>query len=403
MEGDTLSNLRLSGYGTISYTLDDHDDIAPMRDIRQMPQNPFKTNSTWRLDSRLAIQADYRFSPEVEFVIQGALRDRYKPSTKDLLESCYLGLSPAPTIDVRVGRIGYDAFLMSDIRNAGYTYLWVRPPIEFYGWIPIFHINGIDAAYNFYQEDAQWRIKVQRGESGFPIQMGTDTYDFNGEDLWSVTLLRQDGPFRLKAGYSQFTSKNEVRLFKSLHQGLEAVAEATSQAFPDISAEALSLRNDIYFGGNKVTYMTVGAAYDDGTWIAQSEIGRSTATGDVLPNGDMAYFSMGYRIQDFTPYFTFSTIEPGSDLHKPASDWNAIGQGPFQSQAIRLINSTRMKQYTNTIGVRWDFSNQLAVKVQLDNTHIYPFGYGLWIRREGESPVSPSDIRLLSFSLDFVF
>ena len=66
-------------------------------------------------------------------------------------------------LDFRVGRINFDAFLMSDHRHVGYAYPWVRPPSEFYAWIPIFSMDGIDAAYNFQSKDARWRIKAQAG------------------------------------------------------------------------------------------------------------------------------------------------------------------------------------------------------------------------------------------------
>ncbi len=401
-----VSKLRLSGYGTISHTFDDRKDMTPIRDISKSSTsiNDYDTNSTWRMDSRLGLQADYQFSPKVEFLIQGVLKDRADPTFTNSIELAYIGLKPFNRFNVRAGRIGYDAFLMSDIRDTGYAYLWARPPIEFYNMVAIFAINGADVTYDIEQGNVQWRIKAQGGESHFGIDMDNYTNDFEAGNLCTLTLTRQSGPLKIKAGYSQFTSVNEAtKTLGPLHRGLEAVAAiADNLSFPDIKAEALSLRNNISFKDNDVSYMTLGASYDNGTLIAQAEIGRSAAYGYFMPNAEMGYLSLGYRIGDFTPYGTFSSIDPNSDVNKPVSDWSAIESESFHSQSIGISNSTRAEQYTYSLGLRWDFNNQAALKLQWDNTHIRTYGYSMWLW-EGETFAHESKANLYTLSMEFVF
>lgn len=399
---DKISNTRLSGYGTIGYTFNNSSDISPRRDFGQDPDKLFKNNGTWKLHSSLGLQADCRLSEKMELVIQGVFKDRFDPDILDTIESVYAGFRPLPQTDIRVGRLGYDAFLMSDIRNTGYAYLWVSPPSEFYSWLPIFSVDGVDAAYTIDQGDVYWRIKAQAGRSSLEMPMETSVYDFETEDLWTLSLSRQSGPLRIKAIYSQCTPLNEAGRFNTLHAGLEAVAAATALPFPDINSEALALRKNLYFKDNKVSYIAIGAAYDDGSWVAQAEVAHSTAKADVLPNGNMAYMSIGYRLGDFIPYFLFSTINPGGDRYKATSDWNLIGQEEFHSQALATLNITRIEQYTNSLGIRWDFNNQSALKLQWDNTHIKPSGYGLW-QRDFEILGSSNTVNLWSFSMEFVF
>ncbi|MBF0257312.1 MAG: hypothetical protein HQK62_00500, partial [Desulfamplus sp.] len=109
-----------------------------------------------------------------------------------------------------------------------------------------------------------------------------------------------------------------------------------------------------------------------------------------------------YLYRENTPYFTFSTINPGGDLHEPASDWSLIGQKDLQINSIRILNSTGMEQHTYSSGLRWDFHNQASLKFQWDNVHIHPFGYGLWWR---EDPLleRTSSVNLYSLSMEFVF
>lgn len=406
----SFSKLRLSGYGTISNTFDDRNDMAPMRDVSKnsININDYDKNSTWRLDSRLGLHADYQFSQNFEWIIQGVLRDHADTSFESSIELAYLGFKPLPLLNFRVGRIGYDAFLMSDIRNTGYAYMWVRPPIEFYALVPIFSVNGADAALSIGQGDVQWRIKAQGGKSNFAIDMDTNIHDFEVGNLWGLTIMRQSGPLQIKAGYSQCTSLNEFKKLELLHTGLEAIAEVSDNlSFPDIKKEALSLRNELTFANNDVSYITLGTTYDDGTFIAQAEIAKITTTKDFLPNGDMGYLSIGYRVANFTPYSTFSIIEPGTSPYQTVSNWNSLPSvfgdaESFHSLAIEVLNSTRAEQYTYSLGLRWDFNNQAALKLQWDNSHIQTYGYGLWLWH-GETFIHKSTINTYTLGMEFVF
>lgn len=394
-----ISPLRLSGFGTFGYAGSNRGDMAAIRDISQRPDDGSATRSSWKLDSRIAVQADYKLSPTAELVGQAVLRDHVSATPGNSIEAAYAAWHPKPQLDLRLGRLGYDAFLMSDTRNLGYAYSWVRPPVEFYGWIPIFSIDGVDAAYTVDTEDAHWRIKAQIGRSGFATPMGAQEYDFKTNRLWSLTLSRQSGPWRAKVGYSGFIIDSEAQPLAPLHAGLGAVAAA---GVPGISAEAGTLLRHLSFKGTRISYLTAGLAYDDGDWLVQGELGRSTATADVVPHGTMAYLGVGRRFGDWTPYLVASAVRPGNGVRTAASDWSAIGQGGLQNTALYVVNTTRMDQSTLSLGVRWDLHNQAALKLQWDRTSVRPSGYGLWfhdIALEGRS----THVDLLSLSLDFVF
>ncbi|SLM28820.1 conserved hypothetical protein [Desulfamplus magnetovallimortis] len=398
-----IPNFRLSGYGTLAFTVDDREDMASLRDFSQKPDDAFNDDWTWKLDSRIGLQADYRASDNITFVLQGVLRDQVELTPRSSIESAYVNVKPSPWIDLRLGRLGYDAFLMSDTRNVGYAYIWVRPPTEFYGWIPVFSVDGIDSAFTINKWDAQWRIKAQLGQSrdvAFP--MGDETYDFKTKYTYSFTLSRESGPFRIKAGYSQFIAKNEASPFAPLHAGLDAIAEETATFFPQISAEASDLRKNMSFKDIMVGYTTIGAAYDDGSWIAQAEFGHSSSTADALPLGDMAYLGVGHRFFDWTPYLLFSIVIPNNDKRMPVNDWSAIGQEDFYSQVLHFVNSTRLEQQTFSLGVRWDFHNKAALKIQWDTTRVEPWGYGLWWR-DSEILTRSSRINVGTIGVEFIF
>lgn len=397
--------LRLSGFGTLGYAWDNRSDLTPTRDISQLPKVDYRAGS-WKLDSRVGAQLEYGLTPLVDLVGQVVWRDHFKSDTDSSVELAYASIRPQPQLDIRVGRVNYDAFLMSDYRNVGYAYTWVRPPVEFYGWIPIFSVNGGDIAYNIHTDDflsdhVRWRIKAQAGRSGFaiPVAAGKDGgYDFNTDNLASLSVTRQSPTWRLKAAYSRFTIGSEVPVFAPLHQGLDMVAGA---AIPAVSSEAADLRNNLSFHGAKISYATLGAAYDDGVWIAQGELGYTTATAAVVPHGAMAYVSGGRRFGDWTPFVLLSASRPSSDLRVPANNWGALN-ATLRDKALDIMNTTRNEQSTVSVGTRWDFHHQAALKLQWDRTAIRPSGYGLW-NRDQSSPNPSRRVDLFTATLDFAF
>lgn len=389
--------LQLSGFGTLGYTSDNRSDMAPARDISYRPRNGSATGASWLPDSRLGVQLEYRASPTVDLVGQVVLRDHFKADFANSTELAYIAIKTLPDVDVRVGRINFDAFLMSDHRNVGYAYQWVRPPTAFYGWIPIFSVDGADAAYTIHRENARWRIKLQAANSRLSVPI-VNGYEFRANNLFAASVSRQSDFWRLKAAYSQFTVGSEVPAFAPLHQGLDAVAAA---AIPQVSAEAADLRKNLAFAGAKITYATLGAAYDDGVWLAQSELGRTTSTADVIPHARMAYVSIGRRIGDWTPNILLSTSRPINSVRSAASNWGAFN-ATLRDPALFTVNTTRIEQDTLSIGARWDFSRQAALKLQWERTVIKPSGYGLWWRDLAINSQT-SLVNQLSATVDFTF
>jgi len=389
--------LRISGFGTLGYAYDRRGDIAPARDIGQKPRNGPSTAPGWRLDSRLGVQLEYRLGQNVDLVGQFVARDHFKADADSATELAYAAFHPVPQLDVRIGRINYDAFLMSDHRNVGYAYTWVRPPAEFYSWIPIFSVNGGDIAYTFPGDDVRWRIKAQAGSARLSIPIG-DGYEFRARNLLGLSLTRGTATWQLKAAYSQFTVGSEVPAFAQLHQGLDTVAAA---AIAGVSDEAADLRHELTFKGARITYATLGGRYDDGTWLAQAEIGHTSSTSDVVPHGRMAYASIGRRFGNWTPYVGYGISRPGNKRRTAANDWGGLNT-TLRDPALFVVNTTRIDQDTLSLGTRWDFHRQAALKLQWDRTQIRPSGYGLWWRDLSIND-RHSRVDLISLTLDFTF
>jgi hypothetical protein len=394
--------LHLSGFGTLAHAWDDRDDLAPIRDITQRPEDGHQTGPTWLLDSRLGLQLAYRFSPAVEAVGQVVVRDQESDRPEDYVDLAYLGVLATPDLRVRLGRVGYDPFLMSDHRNLGYAYAWVRPPIEFYSWIPMFSLDGADLSYQFQRGDATWRLRAQAGQTDFAIPMGDQPFDFRAEGLWALSVQREQGPWRVKLGLSGFTSGSEVATLAEVHQGLAAVA---GLGVPGISAEAANLRRETSFLDARLGYTTVGVAYDDGLWFGQAELGSVRTNRTIAPQSRNGYVVLGRRFDTLTPFVMLGISRPARALRAAVHDWSPLGPGAagLQDSVYRyVVNSTRLDQETVSLGLRWDFDPRAALKLQWDHTRVHPDGYAAYFR---DRPVLTrhAEVNLLTVSLDFVF
>jgi len=392
-----VDSLHFSGFGTLAYARNNQKNISPLRDVTQSVVSVTSIDS-WVLDSRLGMQLEYNISTSADFVGQVVLRDKFHANFNNSTELAYVAIRPHSNLDLRLGRISYDAFLMSEYRDVSFVQPWVRPPSEFYGWLPIFSVNGADGAYSFQSDEASWRIKAQAGSSKASIPIGAG-YDLRADNLFGVSITRQSDSLRLKAAYSQWRTGSEPSAFTPLHQGLDAVATA---AIPGVSAEAADLRRNLSFKDSKISYLTVGAAFDDGVWLAQGELGLSTSTAAVVPHGIVAYVSVGHNFGDWMPYLMLSSSLPSNDLRSATNDWGTVSANGLRDSALFTVNATRIEQETASIGTRFQLHPKATFKLQWDNTTIKPSGYGLWWRSIAINN-QITRVNLISTSLDFIF
>ncbi|MBF0429326.1 MAG: hypothetical protein HQL94_10420 [Magnetococcales bacterium] len=414
---DDFGRLHFMGYGTLGFNQDDNRPNSTfLRDISQRPRDSFTTSSwltddAWLRDSRLGLQIGYQFTPTVSAVSQVVVRNQVSPKLTHFVDWTYLAINPLPELDTRIGRIGYDVFLMSEQRNMSYSYPWVRPPVEFYGWIPLYSVDGADLAYTLRDQETQWRFKLQAGHSpGLGVPIGTDdNFYVKSNKILAATVTRENGPWLLKAGYSHVAISREADpLVNMLFNDLDSVTALQIQtANGDVSGEAAELRRNMTWKNSHMNYFTLGATYDKNDLLAQAELGAVFSSIDMSMNHSMAYVGLAKRMDDWTPYLLVSGIRPHDKAYSASYNWGDGLPPPFagplnglQAGAITALNSTRIHQETLSLGLRWDFNSRAAIKWQLDSTHVHPYGYLL---RPTTDVSQALHVNLLSVNLDFTF
>ncbi len=381
----TGGDVSLGGFGTLGLTHNSTDKAEFIRDILQ----PRGVAGGWSgdVDSRIGLQFDMRASDELVGAVQVVSYYNHEGSYFPELAWAFIGYSPAPGFRVRAGRLGWDVYMLSDSRNVGYSYLWVRPPVDHFGPLQISHIDGADGVLKHEQGGAIWSLKVYGGRADqvIPTPPGED-YDVSGAQLLGANLDYQKDAWHFRAGYSSFRLRNELPAFVPLLAGLRATG----------IPEAGAIASDMSLAGKTLEIVTAGAVYESGAWLSQLMFNRVISDTLAYPQKDSAYFLLGYRTGQWTPFLTLSGAR--SKVTRRATGLPT--PNPLDAAVSASLALTQSRQRTQSVGVRYDFMRNADLKVQLDRVRVSDNAAFLW---RNAQPDWNGRATVFGVTLDFVF
>jgi hypothetical protein len=155
------------------------------------------------------------------------------------------------------------------------------------------------------------------------------------------------------------------------------------------------LSNDLSASNKKASFTSVGAIFDLKNYLIQTEYAKRK-TDSFIADTTSYYVMGGYRIGNFLPYVAHSSLR--QDSPRTTSAIPAVG--PLLP-LIAGVNSVlqQSEQTSNTVGVRWDFRKNTALKIQIDR--ITPHnGPGLFAHA---TPGYDAPATVIGAALDFVF
>lgn len=376
----------LSGFGTAGLT---HNDTSGAEFIRDIVQ-PRGVADGWsgKVDSRIGIQVNARPTESLEGVVQVVSSYRYDGSYDPELTWAYLSYEPDPGLKARVGRLGRDVYLLSDSRNIGYSYLWVRPPVDYFGLLQIAYVDGADVVFRHRLGAGLAGVKLYggRADQKFPSVQG-DIYDLDGTRVYGANLDYWQGPWQFRAGYTSVrVGDNELPAFAPLLEALRNTGNPTAAVLAD----------DLAFAGKTIEIVSAGAVLDHGPWQAQLMFNRLTSTSLVSPQRDSGYFLLGYRSGRWTPYLTLS----GTESKMPQWDSGLPTPNPLDTAVAATLAATQSRQTTRSLGLRYDFMRSADLKVQVDQVRVSDNATLLW---RNVQPGWDGRATVFSVALDFVF
>lgn len=278
--------------------------------------------------SKLGLQGTFALTDQTQIVAQlvGRGSDDWTPE----MEWAFLSHDFDNGFVTRVGRLRLPLYMYSDFLEVGYAQPWATPPADVYTIAPITSFNGVDVTYQHDLGDAILALQASYGNDSSSAEDNSVATDVEFSDIagLSATLSYEEWVFRTTYFQTDLSSDKIVGL-------------------PGLGS----------FNNDKAQFVGAGVSYDNGSLIAISEYTISKVEG-AYADTESAYITLGYRIEAFTPYVSYSYLKTTDDEKRTP--------GSAESAALNWERSTY------SVGTRYDISANLALK--LDVTYAGDFG-----------------------------
>ncbi|MCQ8103489.1 hypothetical protein NP590_05165 [Methylomonas sp. SURF-2] len=388
------SMLSLKGFGSLGTSGTDNDSLRFRRDIKQGRG----VGSGWGIDtdSRLGLQVDAEFNNAWHATVQWVARNTTGDFVEQNLDWAFLRWRPLDDLDIRAGRMGFDVFMLSEYRDVGYAYPWIRPPHEFYGGLPVYHFDGMDIAKKFALGEGQLTVKVFGGHSFNQVPIGLSEQSDQRYTLAGIKLAYEQGNWNARIGYNYALNNLEL---SPLHPLLDALNDpALSAVWPDASGLAAKISAK----DKAVHFTSVGLAYDDGLWLAQAEGSYIHSELNVYRSVASGYLSLGRRVGKLTLYTLLGiseTLNDRSSVSSPLAPVPALLE--LRNAADLTLNTGGVDEKSISLGLRWDVTENIDLKTQWSHYWLGNNGSALWLRPA--SGAAADTVNVWSVGMDFIF
>jgi len=371
-----------SGFGTLG-VVHSSENQADFTSSTLAP-NGAGHSHTWSadVDSLIAGQVNANLMPRLSAVLQVIAEQNYDNSYRPHVEWANIKYQVTPDFSVRAGRTLLPSFLFSDTRKVAYAYPWVRPPLEVYRQEPITASDGVDASYQIRIGDIMNVLQTRFGKNENKVPAGLGS--IKSKHMWGLSYTGEYHAATLHLGY------------ESSHITLDSL-KPIFDGFRQFGSEGVSLANKYEVNNKAVSLITMGARYDPGQWFMMGEWSH-LYTHSVFGKGTGWYLSGGYRLGAFTPYLTYGQAK-ADNLSDPGL---AAPAAAGLNAALNSLLSTKPVQNTLSIGGRWDFMSNAAIKLQYDHTRIGAGSSGVLSNLQPGYQAGGT-VNLFSAAIDFVF
>lgn len=384
---DSARYATFSGFGTVGVVHNQGQGSTFVRDITE-PNGARNKGLFWEVDSRVGLQANMKLHENFEGVAQIVSRYNWKNNFEPELTWGFLKYVPNDMFDIRVGRVGFDALLAADSRDVGYSYLWVRPPVEYYGQLPLASINGGDVVFRTPVGSGVGRIKLYSGVARQQVPNHLNQKDWLGISGISGGAMENLNSSRVVGGYIDYQDNHwtarlgsaDIRVSHdfpvTVIDGLGLIrATAAAYPLPSFANTLNTLSDDLSMLNKNITFSSASLAYENGPLQTQMAYSHFTSDSLLFPQSDSAYVSIGYRFGKLTPYGVVSSVRSKKSNRLDAL--KGMGVDAIANMATFMMSPGQSDQDTFSLGMRYDFMNNAALKFQVDR-----------IRNKNCSPVS---------------
>lgn len=369
--------LQISGFGTVGAVAVSQSDI---RFIRVGLDHPGAESPDFGPDTVLGVQGNLTFSPRTSVVVQLLSRESPQGDYNPRASLAFLSHSLAPELTVRAGRLRIPFFMLSDSLDINYANPWIRPPVEVYGLNPFSDLDGIDLLFRTRIGNADLEVHPYLGRSYIPIhRKGSARLD----RLMGVNLTFTTERLTLFLGHGE--SDLELKWSDDNFDVLTAVMP------PEVNRELSG--NDGY-----ATFSSAGFQWDDGNWLLVGEYARRVNR-RYANSAHGWHFTVGHRFENLMPYVTLARHTEDRPIT------TASAPAPLEPFLDGFLASRNLAQRSITLGTRWDFRRDAALKIEFSHTQTFDNSWGSYFPRGNPATTDPRDraINMLGVALDVTF
>jgi hypothetical protein len=384
----------ISGFGTLGAVYSTNQNAGYLRDVTQARgASGFSVNT----DTRLGLQTNFKWQ-ELELVAQAVSRHRADNTYTPELMMAFAKIDPTDNMTLRGGRLLLDLYTLGDSRNIGYSYLTIRPPVEYLGWTFANYFDGGDLSYRLPLDDGFLSFKAYAGHVSEPVSMSGHSYSYEkwyaGHFLYGFQIDGQWEDWKARIGFLELKLGENPPTY-------ERYIGSVLRVLP--TPQALNVANDLTSKNRWVQYYNAALSWSPSPFTA--DLGLSVVASRqiaVVAPRLSGFLNLSYRIDDVTPFFAFSWTTPIGD--------NQVSRLPAGTLVTDAINSgiTDAEQFyacnqrTFSLGLRYDFIKNVDAKFQID----FPSGSGnnnvLWEKRGNTNQFNGESV-VFGATLDFVF
>jgi hypothetical protein len=268
------------------------------------------------------------------------------------------------------------------------------------------NMDGLQAAYILDTDFGAVKVALSYGQSNFTddVEGGELTVDYSKLALLNVEFQSTD--WRFHAAFIRSTLDNFDTVGIDDLKGLEVNVPPVFAPF------ASELLDNIVPDGHVITYASVGGQYHFDKLELNAELFDYNSDWVLGGSSTGGYVSAAYQLGNVKPYLTLATYNRGLAPEVINYDRAESLLPPFAFQQLvtliaetnESVRSTSFDQKSISAGVRWDFYEAWAFKVQVDHFKTAEFGSGLFGVQSGLlTPQEDLSLNVLSLSFTTIF
>jgi hypothetical protein len=373
---DTGLPVSVNGFGTFAGVHNDNDDVS-FYDANE--------HTDWDTDSILGLQVKASLLDQLD--VTGQLVARGYENYDLKVDWLFLTYRMQDNLAGRAGRLRIPFFMFSDSLEVGYSYPWIRPPVDVYGQLGFTTFEGADVLYSLDVAGLQLELQPFAGSTSPDLIRPGQNGQLDVTNLWGLHAVLGNDHVSLHASHSE--GDFDIRGIDAIDFFLLGLQSA---GYPSVADQFGTNNRHGTFGG-----IGLDANWND--WRFITEYTRRGTDG-LIANTTGWYATVAYRIGSLTPHFTVSELKTTEDYS--GERLAAATMPPMLAMGtLQFARQNKVNQSSTTLGVRWDMAPRIALKAE-------------WQRINPDNDSSPlfavtdfryggDPVNVYSVALDFVF